>query len=218
MLNRDRLKGDHDIVGGIVKTNFLFGVLLVFCFSSLFAVELRTSFSLDPFTSVRGLSSRNSLYPSGAINLGIYEKNNLAEAFKLGFGTSVWLPHTPYDSDWEVTFSDLSAYGSCLFYPLLIMDKNNNKTPLSSFYVRGNVGYHHPLMWGNWVSGRMDYYSGGLYYGAGFGYDLSQNIFLEALYNCYYWGMNIYHYDGSGIIWEYNMGFDSFSIILGIKI
>jgi len=194
------------------KYFFLIGFLSTLFLTNLCA-EFRAALGLDAYTNVWGFGKDESLMPSVSSNLG-YLLNSELESVKFGIGASFWAPRSPEESGWDVTFSDISVYGTVQIYPFIAL--NLEQKILSPLYIKGNFGYHYPIMFGDFLD-LVDSYWGGITYGVGGGYEISSRVFMEVLYSGSYWGMDVYH-GGNPRIKTYDMGAETFSLILGIKI
>ena len=124
-------------------------LLILFALSSLYSQEVEMGLSLDLHTGI---------WTSGTIDEGLtfsstysvaYYQRIWKDAFKLGLGMAIWIPRWPYDTDWEVGFSDYAGYGTTLLYPFRFSETRNET--ISNFYLKGNVGYHLPIIWGYWA-------------------------------------------------------------------
>ena len=191
--------------------------LMVFLAMGLFAQEINISSSLDVWSNVwmersGGISFDENANFSSTVSLG-YLQRFADEALKLGFGVSAWVPrstdNSPGGSSSELMFSDFAAYLTFQIYPFRL---SKTDTLADYLFIKGNLGYNYPLIFGDWGDYYVESAWGGFCYSAGLGMDTSFGLFAELLYSCSYWGAEIYSVGDLD-----SAGFQSFAMVFGYK-
>ena len=185
---------------------------------SLIAQELNVSASADVWTNVwmsRGSSisfDENTNF-SSTLSLS-YLHRFLDDAIKPGLGMSMWIPRTadenPSGDSRSLSFSDFAAYVAIHVYPTRF--GSGQRSLADYLYIKANLGYNQPILFGDWASDRVNSVWGGFYFGVGAGMDTDFGLFVELLYNCYYWGGEIYSTGDLD-----NAGYQTFAIVFGYK-
>ena len=194
-------------------------LLAVICFPAI-AQEINLGASFDVYSSVYmyqgyyGFIYDETLNFSSTISLG-YLHRFAGEALKVGLGVSAWIPRSassgymPRDSSRQLSFSDVAGYATIQLYPLRFAKIQNLAANL---YAKANLGYHHPILFDEWADEYLYSAWGGFHYGAGIGFDFPKWVFLELLYNGYYWGADIWNVSELD-----NAEFENFAVTLGFK-
>ena len=199
--------------------------LLAALAGGLFAQEIFVSAGADVWSNVwmnaSLLQYDEKLNVSPTISLG-YMQRFAGEAIKSGLGISYWLPRSaggkPQGYPGRLTFSDIAVYASIQVYPVRLAGAGNLADYL---YVRGNLGYNHPIFSGDWASTRLYSSRGDFHFGAGGGIETPFGLSFELLYNRYYWGAEVWVDGGSpgssGSRVLDKAGYQNFTIVIGYK-
>ena len=161
--------------------------LVVFCLPAFSAGDFGVSLSFDflGLTEVLGVDfDMNSGFTLG---LSYAPFLNEYENIRLGFGASIWLPRNDEDGD---SFSALAVYVATQVYPRLLPNA------IGGLYSKMNLGFN------TLIASDVDDLEGGLYAAWGIGWEFKNGLFLEWLYNRYYWKIN-----GASVVMSDNISF-----------